>query len=61
MHRLLWVALSAISLGIHANDTWRIDQQVLTSGDPVTHVIDWALRFTRNPCKKESLQNQYGA
>lgn len=40
MRRLLLVLLLAISLGIHANDTLRVGQQVLTAGDPVTHVID---------------------
>lgn len=57
MRRLLWVPLLAISLGIHANDTLRIGQQVLTAGDPVAHVID----LLGTPVYKEPLQNQYGA
>ncbi len=57
MRRLLLVPLLAISLGIHANDTLRVGQQVLTSGDPVTHVID----LLGNPVYKEPLQNEYGA
>ncbi len=57
MRRLLLVLLLAISLGIHANDTLRVGQQVLTAGDPVTHVID----LLGTPVFKEPLQNQYGA
>jgi hypothetical protein len=57
MRRLLLVPLLAISLGIHANDTLRVGQQVLTDGDPVTHVID----LLGNPVYKEPLQNEYGA
>jgi hypothetical protein len=57
MRRLLWVPLLAISLGIHANDTLRIGQHVLTAGDPVAHVID----LLGTPVYKEPLQNQYGA
>ncbi|WP_458070327.1 DUF2845 domain-containing protein [Rhodanobacter sp. BL-MT-08] len=53
---LMLIPLMAISFGIHANDTLRVGQQVLTSGDPVTHVID----LLGSPVYKEPLQNEYG-
>ena len=57
MRRMLLIPLLAISLGIHANDTLRVGQHVLTAGDPVIHVID----LLGAPVFKEPLQNQYGA
>jgi len=42
---------------IHANDTLRVEQQVLTVGDTATHAID----LLGTPVYKEPVQNEYGA
>lgn len=57
MRRLWLIPLLALSLGVHANDTLRVGQQVLTVRDPVTHVID----LLGTPVYKEPLQNKFGA
>jgi hypothetical protein len=57
MRRMLLLPLLMIGFAVHANDTLRIGEQVLTAGDPVTHVID----LLGNPVFKEPLQNSYGA
>ena len=57
MRRLLLIPLLALSFGIHANDTLRVGQHVLTAGDPVTALID----LLGTPVYKEPLQNEFGA
>lgn len=56
--RWLWLLpLLALSVTLHANDTLRVGQYVLTKGDPATHVID----LLGTPAYKEPLQNEFGA
>jgi hydrogenase maturation factor len=57
MRRLLLPPLLVMSLAIHANDTLRVGQQVLTSGDPATHAID----LLGTPAFKTPLENNFGA
>jgi hypothetical protein len=57
VRRLLIISLLLLSLSIHANDTLRVEQQVLTVGDTATHAID----LLGTPVYKEPVQNEYGA
>ncbi len=57
MRSLLLISLLALSLGIQANDTLRVGQEVLTVGDPGTHAID----LLGTPVYKEPLENNFGA
>jgi hypothetical protein len=57
MRRLLLIPLLVASLSIHANDTLRVNEHVLTVGDTATHVID----LLGTPVFKEPLEDKFGA
>lgn len=57
MRRLLLIPLLALSLAIQANDTLRVGQQVLATGDPATHAMD----LLGTPVFKEPVENKFGA
>ena len=57
MRRLLLLSLLALSLNIHAGETLRVGQQVLTVGDTATYAIE----LLGTPAYKEPVENAYGA
>ena len=57
MRRLLLVPLLALGLSVHAGETLRVGQQVLTVGDTATHAIE----LLGKPSYKEPVENVYGA
>lgn len=57
MRRLLLVPLLAFSLHVHASDTLRIGQRVLSVGDTAAHTLD----LLGTPVYKEPVENGFGA
>ncbi len=57
MRRLLLIPLLTLCLSVHANDTLRVNEQVLTVGDTAAHAID----LLGTPVFKEPLENNFGA
>lgn len=57
MRSLLLLLLLVASVALHANDTFRVGQQVLVRGDTATHAID----LLGKPAFKAPLENEFGA
>lgn len=57
MRRLFLIPLLVVSVAIHANDTFRVGQEVLVRGDPASHAVD----LLGTPFFKYPLENKFGA